>query len=185
MKQDNAGKILTTRNMVFIALFAAIICVMAPFSFSVGVIPITLGTFAIYLAGALLGSKKGIIAVAVYIMLGAVGLPVFSGFKGGFAVLLGVTGGYIIGYIPMALLTGIFSEKNKKLAPVGMVLGTLACYAFGTAWYMISTGSALLPALELCVLPFLIGDAIKMIAVSSIAIPLKSRLDNIFLKKDI
>ena len=165
--------------MAFIALFSAIICILAPFSFNVGVIPITLGTFAVYLAGALLGSKKGVIAVAVYILLGAVGLPVFSGFNGGFGVLLGMTGGYIIGYIPMALLTGLFAEKRKKLLPVGMVLGTLACYVFGTAWFVISTGSALVPALELCVLPFLIGDAIKMIAVSAIAIPLKSRLDNI------
>ncbi len=176
MKQDSAGK-LTVRNMVFIALFAAIICVLAPFSFNVGPIPITLGTFAIYLAGALLGSKKGVIAVSVYILLGAIGLPVFSGFKGGFGVLFGVTGGYIIGYILMALLTGVFSEKGKKLLPVGMVLGTVALYAFGTVWYMVLTGSDLATALMLCAVPFLPGDALKIAAVSAIAIPLKSRTD--------
>lgn len=165
--------------MVFIALFAAIICIMAPFSLSVGVIPISLGTFAIYLAGGFLGGKKGIVAVCVYILLGAVGLPVFTGFTGGFAKLLGVTGGYIIGYIPLALITGIFAEKNKALLPLGMILGTLACYAFGTAWFMISTGSELVPALLSCVVPFLVGDAIKIAAASSICIPLRSRVNKI------
>lgn len=165
--------------MVFIALFAAIICIMAPFSLSVGVIPISLGTFAIYLAGGFLGGKKGIVAVCVYILLGAVGLPVFTGFTGGFAKLLGVTGGYIIGYIPLALITGIFAEKNKALLPLGMILGTLACYAFGTAWFMISTGSELVPALLSCVVPFLIGDAIKIAAASAICIPLRSRVNKI------
>lgn len=165
--------------MVFIALFAAIICIMAPFSLSVGVIPISLGTFAIYLAGGFLGGKKGIVAVCVYILLGAVGLPVFTGFTGGFAKLLGVTGGYIIGYIPLALITGIFAEKNKALLPLGMILGTLACYAFGTAWFMISTGSELVPALLSCVVPFLVGDAIKIAAASAICIPLRSRVNKI------
>lgn len=165
--------------MVFIALFAAIICIMAPFSLSVGVIPISLGTFAIYLAGGFLGGKKGIVAVCVYILLGAVGLPVFTGFTGGFAKLLGFTGGYIIGYIPLALITGIFAEKNKALLPLGMILGTLACYAFGTAWFMISTGSELVPALLSCVVPFLVGDAIKIAAASAICIPLRSRVNKI------
>lgn len=168
--------------MVFIALFAAIICIIAPFSINVGVIPISLGTLAIYFAGGFLGSKKGVAAVCVYILLGAVGLPVFTGFSGGFAKLLGVTGGYIIGFIPLVLLTGIFAERNKKLMPVGMVLGTLACYAFGTAWFMISTGSELVPALMSCVVPFLIGDAIKIAAATAVCIPLKSRLDKIIVK---
>ncbi len=179
MKQKNISNSVNVRNMVFIALFAAIICIMAPFSLSVGVIPISLGTFAIYLAGGFLGGKKGMAAVGVYILLGAVGLPVFTGFTGGFAKLLGVTGGYIIGYIPLALITGIFAEKNKAFLPLGMVLGTLACYAFGTAWFMISTGSELVPALLSCVVPFLIGDAIKIAAASAICIPLRSRLNKL------
>ena len=179
MKESKSERFFTVRNMVFIALFAAIICIMAPFSISAGAIPISLGTFAIYLAGSFLGSKKGVAAVCVYILLGAVGLPVFTGFSGGFAKLLGVTGGYIIGFIPLVMLTGIFAERNKKLTPVGMVLGTLACYVFGTAWFMISTKSELVPALMSCVVPFLIGDAIKIVAAAAICIPLKSRLDRI------
>ena len=179
MKQNNVSNSIYIKNMVFIALFAAIICIMAPFSLSVGVIPISLGTFAIYLAGGFLGGKKGMAAVGVYIFLGAVGLPVFTGFSGGFAKLLGVTGGYIIGYIPLVLITGIFAEKNKALMPLGMVLGTLACYVFGTAWFVISTGSELVPALMTCVVPFLIGDAIKVAAASAVCIPLRSRLNKI------
>ena len=77
---DEKGKLFSTRSMVFMALFAALICFAAPFSIQVGPIPITLATFAIYLAGTVLGAKRGMIAVIVYILLGAVGLPVFSGF---------------------------------------------------------------------------------------------------------
>jgi biotin transport system substrate-specific component len=168
--------------MVFTAIMAAVICVAAPFSVPTPwLVPITLATFAVYLAGALLGSKRAVIAVVVYILLGAVGLPVFSGFTGGFAKLLGVTGGYIIGYVPCALLTGIFSERFNKLwaLPVGMVLGTVACYAFGTAWYMIATGTELIPALMGCVLPFLAGDAVKIVVVTAVAFPIKARLGHL------
>lgn len=180
MNEKKKDRLFSVKSMVFIAIFAAIICVAAPFSVPMpGLVPISLATFAVYLAGGLLGGKRAVIAVALYIMIGAVGLPVFSGFSGGFAKLLGVTGGYIIGYIPCALLTGIFSDipsKGHWTAPVGMVLGTLACYIFGTAWFMVATGSELLPALMSCVIPFLIGDAIKIVCASAITMPLKSKL---------
>ena len=89
-----------TRDLTLTALFAAILCVAAPFSIPVGPIPITLATFAIYLAAIVLGKKYGTLAVVIYILLGAVGLPVFSGFSGGFQKIVSATGGYIIGYIP-------------------------------------------------------------------------------------
>jgi len=95
---------------------------------------------------------------------------------------LGVTGGYIIGYVPCALLTGIFADKFSKKVwamPVGMVLGTAVLYAFGTVWYMVETGSALGAALMGCVVPFLIGDAIKIALATALAYPLKSRLNSI------
>ncbi|MDE6732871.1 MAG: biotin transporter BioY [Oscillospiraceae bacterium] len=175
----------TVRVMVFMAIFAAIICIAAPVSVQVGPIPITLATFAIYLAGAILGGKRGMIAVIVYIMLGAVGLPVFSNFNGGFTALLGPTGGYIIGYIPLVLLTGIFSDMNSKkhwTMIIGMLLGTVALYTFGTAWFMIMTESSLGRALALCALPFIPGDALKIVCVSAIAMPLKSKLSSVILK---
>lgn len=172
-------KKINVRGMVFTAIAAALICVASPFSIPMpGLIPISLGTFAIYLCGALLGGKRAAVAVAVFILIGAVGLPVFTGFTGGFAKLLGVTGGYIIGYIPLAFITGIFAEKFKSalLIPAGMIFGTAALYAFGTAWFMISTGSGLQTALMSCVVPFLIGDGLKIALATAIAGPLRSRL---------
>ena len=177
--KEAKDKLFTVRGMVFMAIFAAIICIAAPLSVQIGPIPITFATFAIYLAGAILGGKRGMVAVIVYIMLGAVGLPVFSNFNGGFTALLGPTGGYIIGYIPLVLLTGIFSEMNSKkhwTMIAGMFLGTVALYTFGTAWFMIMTDSGLGRALTLCALPFIPGDALKIICVSAIAIPLRSKL---------
>ncbi len=179
--KDEKGKLFSVRSMVFMAVFAALICVAAPFAIQVGPIPITLATFAIYLTGAILGGKRGVVAVVVYILLGAVGLPVFSNFNGGFGALLGPTGGYIIGYIPMVLITGIFAEMNSKkhwTMIIGMLLGTVALYAFGTAWYMILTGKDLVTALTICVLPFIPGDGIKIACVTAIALPLKSKLNN-------
>lgn len=179
MKKTRSGSF-TVRGMVFTAIFAAIICVAAPFSVQAGPIPITLATFAIYLAGTILGGKRGMAAVAVYIMIGAVGLPVFSNFNGGFGALTGPTGGYIIGYIPLVFLTGIFSEMNSKkhlTMIVGMVLGTVALYAFGTAWYMIMSGRDLITSLSLCALPFIPGDAVKIVCTAAVAIPLKTKLN--------
>lgn len=169
------------RSMVFMAIFAALICVAAPYAIPMpGLVPISLGTFAIYLTGAMLGGKRGAVAVCVYILLGTVGLPVFTGFAGGFAKLLGPTGGYIVGYIPLVLLTGIFSDMPSKkhwTMPVGMVLGTAVMYAFGTVWFMIMNGSPLGAALMGCVVPFLIGDTIKIALSTVIAVPLRSCLN--------
>lgn len=179
--KDEKGKLFSVRSMVFTAVFAALICVAAPFSIQVGPIPITFATFAIYLAGAILGGKRGVAAVIVYILLGAVGLPVFSGFNGGLGALLGPTGGYIIGYIPLVLITGIFAEMNSKkhwTMIIGMILGTAALYTFGTAWYMILTGNTLAVSLTRCALPFIPGDGIKIACVAAIALPLKSKLNS-------
>ena len=182
MKEAKTGRYYV-RNMVFTALFAALICVAAPFSIQAGPIPISLATFAIYLTGAILGGKRGVFAVAVYILIGAVGLPVFSGFRGGFGVLFGATGGYIIGYIPLVLITGIFAEMNIRKIPravvtvIGMILATAALYTFGTIWYMIVSGADLVTALTACALPFIPGDAIKIACVTAVAVPLKAKLN--------
>lgn len=179
MKED---KIFSVRSMVFMAIFAAILCVIAPYSIKIGPIPITFATFAVYLAGAILGGKRAMISVIVYILLGAVGLPVFSNFNGGFGALFGATGGYLIGYIPLALITGVFSDMKTRrhwTMVIGMIIGTVALYTFGTAWFMIFSGANLITALVKCVLPFLIGDSIKMACTAAIAMPLKSRLNAI------
>lgn len=171
---------ISVRSMVFIAIMAAVLCIAAPFSLPIpSAVPLSLATFVIYLIGALLGWKKGCAAVGVYILLGMVGLPVFSGFMGGFAKIAGVTGGYIVGYLPCVLLTGFFTElTGGKLRGMvtGMTLGTLALYAFGTVWFMLFTGSDILAALAGCVMPFLPSDVLKIVAASALAMPLRSRL---------
>lgn len=177
----------TVREMVFTAICAALICILAPISVPIGAVPISLGTFAIYFSAALLGGKRGTAAVIVYILIGMVGLPVFTGMRGGIAVLLGATGGYIIGYIPLALLTGVFSDIKSKLnwtMPIGMVLGTAALYTFGTAWFMIMSGSDLKSALMACVVPFLAFDAGKMVISTMLAVPLRARLGHMLNGKE-
>ncbi len=169
----------SVRGMVFAAIMAAVICVFAPFCIPMGAVPLSLATFAVYLAAAILGKAKGCVAVSVYILIGLVGAPVFSGFMGGFGVLSGATGGFIIGYIPCAFLTALFTVRfNGKLwaMATGMALGTAALYAVGTAWFVAVTGSALPAALAVCVLPFIVADIAKIIAACAVAVPLRKKL---------
>ena len=164
------------RDLTLTAVFAALLCVISPFSIPIGPVGITLATFGIYLAGAVLGWKKAGAAAAVYLLLGLIGLPVFSGFMGGFQRLAGPTGGYLLGYIPTAAITGLFAEKSrKKIAlPAGMIIGTAVLYAFGTAWFCAMSGTSIIPALSACVLPFLPGDAVKIICASLLGARLRA-----------
>jgi biotin transport system substrate-specific component len=162
------------RNMVFTALFAAVICVVSPFIIILpfSPVPLSLATFVIYIAAASMNWKTGTLAVVLYLLIGMVGLPVFSGFTGGIQKLVGPTGGFLIGYIPCALVIGLVIdrfEKKKWLYPVSMVLGTAALYTCGTIWIMVSLKYTLAAALMACVIPFLIGDAAKIILASVVA----------------
>jgi len=157
---------ISTRDMVFTALFTAVLCAVAPFSIPIGPIPLSLATLVIYLAAGALDWKLGVISTLLYVTIGAVGVPVFSNFEGGFHKIAGVTGGFIIGYIPCALATGaVFDVFRKKIWAYvfGMITGTILLYSCGAAWFMLQTGSPLPVALALCVTPFLPGDAIKMV----------------------
>ena len=162
-------KKMKTLDMVYIALFACLMAICAWISIP-GLIPFTLQTMGVFLAVGLLGGKRGTVAVLVYILMGAVGLPVFSGFAGGLGKLLGMTGGYIVGFLVSALLMwameALFGSK-KWVLPVSMVVGLIACYAFGTAWFMVvytsSKGAITLGAvLGMCVIPYIIPDAVKI-----------------------
>ena len=158
--------------MVFTALFAAVLCAVAPFSIKIGPIPLSFATLVIYLAAGTLSWKYGVVSVVLYVMLGAIGLPVFSGFEGGFHKIAGVSGGFIIGYIPLALVTGLSVEyfRKKRLAFVlGMVFGTALLYTCGVAWFMFQMRFSLAAALMACVTPFLIGDSIKIIIAAIVA----------------
>lgn len=166
---------MNSKAMTVTAMFAAFICIVAPWTVPIGAVPISLGTFAVYLCAGTLGWKKSGIAVALYLMLGFVGMPVFTGFSGGFQKLAGPTGGYLAAYILLAVISAWPYDKLKKFwaLPLGMVLGTAVLYAFGTAWYCIMSGSRLMPALMMCVVPFLPGDALKIVCASSLSLSLR------------
>lgn len=162
------------RAMTLTAMFAAILCIVCPISIPItGLVPITFSLLAIYLAGGLLGSGCGTLAVLIYLALGAAGLPVFSKFSGGVAALIGPTGGYLIGYIPCVAITGI-SRRHPRLFPLLSAAGLAVCYLFGTIWLSISTGNPFGAALKVAVLPFLPFDAIKIVMASLLFYPLRS-----------
>ena len=157
------------RDMAYVAIFAVTIAICSWISIPTTV-PFTLQTFAVFLAVGVLGGRRGTFAVLVYILLGAVGLPVFAGFSGGLGALLGTTGGYIIGFFFSALLywamTKVLGEKTPVMV-VAMVLGLIVCYAFGTVWFMAvyarnSGAIGLGTALGWCVIPFIIPDLVKI-----------------------
>lgn len=175
------------RRLALIALMAAVICVLSPLAIPLsGGVPISLATLAVMLAGAVLGPVDGMLATLVFLALGMVGVPVFSAYQAGIGVLFGKTGGFILGYIPLALCSGLFLGKEplhrkpsfKKLLPAigGMALGTVLLYAFGTAWFLVLTHAPLKLALTACVLPFLPGDALKMVVVCALAPVLRAAL---------
>ena len=163
-------------DLVMTAMFSALIAVCSIISIPVGTVPVTLQTFAVCLAAAMLGFKRGTLSVLVYILLGAVGAPVFAGMKGGVGVLAGPTGGYIIGFILTAVTVGMAADRwGRRILPMAlsMVTGVLLCYAVGTVWFVIVTGTDLFGALTLCVVPFLLPDALKIV----LAVLLANRLD--------
>lgn len=173
---------------VFTAITAALICIAAPFTIPLpSAVPLSLATFAVYISGALLGSIRGTLAVAVYLLIGLVGLPVYSGFTGGPAVIAGVTGGFLIGYLPCAFITGLFTEKScakPALMAVGMAAGTATLYIIGTVWFMIFTGSDLSAALLGCVVPFLAGDTVKIAAACAVSVVLRKKLRPMMTEKN-
>ncbi len=186
-----------TKNLVLCAVCAAITCVLAPLSIPIsGMIPITLATFAVMLSGILLGGRLGALSQVIYLIIGAVGVPVCAGFTPALPKLLGPTGGYLVGYIPLAFVCGaIYSMWGKKSRGVkkyafmllGMIAGTVVLYAFGTAWFCILNHVDVIYALTLCVVPFLIGDAIKIAVVMILAPQLEKAItkipDNLTSKK--
>lgn len=157
---------ITTYQMALIGLMTAVTCILGPLSIQLpGGVPISLTNLVIYLTVFILGWKKGTISYCIYMLLGIIGLPVFSGFAGGLGKVAGPTGGYILGFIFLAMISGYFVEKfpgKSYMYVIGMVLGTIVAYILGTAWFMAQTHMTLGAALAACVFPFLIGDAIKI-----------------------
>ena len=160
---------ITTRQIAAVAMGAALISVCSWLSVP-SVVPFTLQTFAVCLITALFGLRMGLLTVAVYLLMGAVGLPVFAGFKGGVASLLGPTGGYLVGFLFTALVVGLSVNRLGRRPLVlilSMALGIALCYAFGTVWFVLVYTRTRGPigvgaALSLCVFPYLIPDALKI-----------------------
>ena len=170
---------LNTADMAYIALFAVAIAICSWISVP-ATVPFTLQTFGVFLAAAVLGGKRGTLAVLVYLALGMAGVPVFAGFQGGMGCLLGSTGGYLIGFLFLALVMWAgerLSDGRRWALALSMALGLLVCYAFGTAWFMAvyarTTGQiGLWTALSWCVFPFVLPDAAKL----ALALVLSRRL---------
>ena len=157
--------------IVLVGVFVAIISICAWISIPMVPIPITLQILGVFITASILGAKLGTVSIIIYILLGAVGLPVFSNFTGGFGILLSPTGGFIIGFIFTALTIGIITSfKNSILTnTLAMLLGLLLCYTFGTVWYCIYANVDFITAVLVCVVPFLIGDSVK-ICISAILV---------------
>lgn len=156
-------------DLVLIAVFAALIAICAWITVP-SVIPFTLQTFGIFVCLGILSGRRGTLSVLIYILLGLVGVPVFSGFKGGLSVLAGPTGGYIIGFIFSALIYWLITFKAEDklyLKAIGFIAGLIICYAFGTVWFVEVYSRKVetvgyTAALSMCVVPFIIPDAIKI-----------------------
>ena len=157
-----------TKKIVLIGLMTAVTCILGPLSIPLpfSPVPISLTNFAIFLAVFILGMKDATISFIIYLLLGAVGVPVFSAFSGGLGKLVGPTGGYLFGFIFLALIMGFFMEHfDRKIVPtiIGMIIGMAVCYIFGTVWLAKLTSLSFNEALALGVLPYLAGDVAKII----------------------
>ncbi len=175
-----------TYDMAYTAVFAVLIAICSWISIPT-VVPFTLQTFAVFLAVSVLGGRRGTLSIVVYVLLGAVGIPVFAGFKGGIGVLLNTTGGYIIGFIFAGLIMWLMERLfGRKLWAqlLGMILGMITYLSVGTAWFMAvylrQTGPVSLgTVLGWCVIPFLIPDIVKMMLALSLGNLLRKRLAGI------
>ena len=168
----------TIQGLCSCGVMAAVICVLGPFSLPIGPVPVAFANLAIYLSVYLLGWKWGAVSCLVYLLVGLAGLPVFAGFGSGAAKLLGPTGGYLMGYLPMALVGGwaIHHTRSKWLHGVGLAVGTALCYLLGTAWFCWQGGYAVGAALGLCVLPFVPFDLCKIALAVGLGSVLRRRL---------
>ena len=172
-------KKLTTYQMAVTALMAAVMCVLGPLTVPIGAVPISLANFVICLTAWLLGPKFGTLSVAVYLCIGLIGVPVFSGYGAGLAKIAGPTGGSLVGYLLLALIGGLFIEKSKGnpvVSGIGLVLGDAACYVLGTAWFVFQMQCELGYALSVCVYPFIALDLAKIVVSCVVGALLRKRL---------
>ena len=191
------------QNFTESALMAAILCIVGPIVIPIGMVPMSFANMAIYLTILLLDKKKAIISVILYLFIGFIGLPVFSGFTGGVGKLFGPTGGYLMGYLVMSLIAGkilemldkikdgkrFFSDSTDKVKSVkwyinfrqiwALVIGTTGLYFVGTLWLMFQSKLTFAAALSVGVLPFVFFDIIKIVAAVGLGNAIKKRMQGI------
>jgi biotin transport system substrate-specific component len=166
-------------EMALIGLMASIICILGPLSIPIGLVPVSLTNLAIFFALYVLGMKRATVSFLIYLLIGLVGLPVFSNYSGGLAKLLGPTGGYIFGFFFMALIAGYFIDKdynNKFACFMGMLLGTAVLYIFGTIWLSYQANLSISAALAAGVIPFIPGDLFKILVAAFIGPKIRERV---------
>ncbi|KXG43505.1 biotin transporter BioY [Tepidibacillus infernus] len=175
---------MSTRNWVFAAMMATITAILAQLSIPIGPVPITLSIFGVYLAAGLLGARLGTISMIIYVLLGAIGVPVFANFSGGVHVLLGKTGGYLIGYIVATYLIGKLFENSKGKSlryrsthfVIISLIGLIFIYLFGAVQLKLILHLSWSKAFEFGVAPFILLDIVKIVIASMIIIPIKQSL---------
>lgn len=156
----------TIYQLTTCALFTALMCIFGPMSVPIGPVPVSLTNLIIYISVFLLGMKGSLISVAAYLVLGAVGLPVFSGYSGGLAKLTGPTGGYLVGFLFIALIAGFVAQRSKAnvwFTGLALIVATAVLYFFGTVWFVIMMNCEIGYALGVCVYPFLVFDLAKIV----------------------
>ena len=167
-----------SKRMTRIALVTAIMCILSPFTIyiPISVVPVSLGVFTVFLSVYVLGTKDALIACGLYVLLGLVGLPVFSGLSGGPMKLFGPTGGYIFGYFLIILIAGpVIAKTTERWKQVlFLVLGVAACYILGTAWLAYQAHLTFEAALMAGVIPFIPADAVKIILIIIVGPRLKN-----------
>ena len=164
------------QNLTLTALMSAVLCIIGPFVIPIGIVPMSLTNMVIYLAVLLLDKKRATISVAIYLLIGFVGLPVFAGYTGGAGKLLGPTGGYLIGYLALSWMAGIVLEKSEKLEVLALILGTISLYLIGTAWLVMQSKLTFVSALTVGVLPFVIPDIVKIMVAVALGKSIKKRI---------
>lgn len=171
---------LSIQDMCMIGMFTAIIVIMAQISIPMPMgVPMTMQTFAITLAAIVMGAKNSTIASLIYVLLGAIGVPVFANFSGGVGIVVGATGGFIMTFPIMALIIGLgadFYKKNRAWLIVGILVGTVVNYIGGTLWYCFVTGNGFMAGLAGCVLPFIPTAIIKAVLAVIVGMPVRTRV---------
>ncbi len=167
-----------SHNITITALFSAVICILSVVTIPIGPIPLSLSLFAVILSSTVLNVRQSFLAVILYILVGAIGIPVFSGFKGGFYVLFDATGGFIFSYIPVAFINSFISYKTNKKTPkfIGAILSLIPLYLFGTLQYSVVCSQDFKTSFAVCVLPFVAFDILKAISAVGIGIKLKKTI---------